>query len=75
MSQYLIRAASVRSILDQRHCSHQRAAQALQLSRSYWSQLCNRRRTLTPEMRHRMLSCPLFKDIPEDQLWERVESP
>lgn len=71
-SRYLLVTDQIRAILDGRHYSHQRAAQRLGVSRSYWSQLINGRRSLTPDMRARILECPLFAGLPEEQLW-RIE--
>lgn len=70
---WFLRTGTISHLLDTRHCSHTRVAQMLKLSRTHWSQLFNRRRSLTPDVRHTMLACPIFKDIPEDQLWEKVE--
>ena len=72
-NRYLLHGARVRAILDRAHYSHARAAQHLGISRAYWSQLVNRRRPLTADMRHLLLSSRLFQGTPEDQLWERKE--
>jgi transcriptional regulator with XRE-family HTH domain len=71
-ARYLIRTDLVREHLDRRHMSHRRVARKLGLSAPYWSQLLNRRRALTPDMRHLMLSSGLFEGLAEDALWERL---
>lgn len=70
---YLLRTDDVRDHLDRQHYSHHRVAQHLGISRAYWSQLLNRRRALTPDMRTLLLTSKLFRDLPEQKLWERVE--
>jgi plasmid maintenance system antidote protein VapI len=71
-SSYYLRGDVVRELLNRNHYSSARMAHYLGISRAYWSQLLNRRRALTPNMRHLLLSCMVFKSVPEDQLWERV---
>jgi hypothetical protein len=71
-ARYLLRTASVRDLLDRAHWSHHRTARHLGISSAYFSQLLNRHRALTPDMRHLFLSSPLFATVPETELWERV---
>ena len=70
---YLLRTESVRDLLNRKHWSHHRTARHLGISPAYFSQLLNRRRALTPDMRHLFLSSRLFEGVPEADLWERVE--
>lgn len=72
-ARYLLRTDDVREHLDRKHYSHHRVAKHLGISRAYWSQLLNRRRALTPDMRTLLLASQLFRDLPEQSLWERVE--
>jgi plasmid maintenance system antidote protein VapI len=71
-ARYLLRTDDVRDHLDRKHWSQQRTARHLGISKAYWSQLINRRRALTPDMRFRMLSSSLFEGVPEAQLWDRL---
>lgn len=68
-NRYLVNEEGVRGLLDERHLGHGEFAAMLGVSRSYWSQLVNGRRTLTPRMRRAMLDV-----LPGDEgrLW-RVE--
>jgi plasmid maintenance system antidote protein VapI len=72
-ARYLLRTDDVRDHLDRKHWSHHRVARHLGISKAYWSQLLNRRRALTPDMRTLLLSSPLFQGVPEVQLWDRLE--
>lgn len=55
-ARYLLCTEEVRDLLDRKHWSHHRVASHLGISKAYWSQLLNRRRALTADMRHLMLS-------------------
>lgn len=59
-------------VLDTHNLSHARFAEHLQVSRSYWSQLLNGRRRLSPEVRSRMLESRYLKGIPESSLWSET---
>jgi len=59
-------------VLDAHNLSHARFAEHLQVSRSYWSQLLNGRRHLSPEVRSRMLESRYLKGIPEASLWSEA---
>ncbi len=72
-ARYFLRTSSVRDVLDRAHWSHHHTARHLGVSPAYFSQLLNRRRALTPDMRHLFLSSPLFASVPETDLWERIE--
>jgi transcriptional regulator with XRE-family HTH domain len=68
---YLLRADHVRDFIDGLHQTQSWAARHLGLSRSYWSQLMNGRRPLSPSVRRLLLSSPHFGKLGEDALWER----
>jgi hypothetical protein len=70
---YWLRADIVQTVLDRNHLSHLRFADHLGISRSYWSQLVNRRRSLSPDLRRDLVASRYFRGIPEDQLWDIVE--
>ncbi|MDP2311268.1 MAG: helix-turn-helix transcriptional regulator [Pseudomonadota bacterium] len=69
---FLLRADHVRDLVDARHLTHAQVAERIGLARSYWSQLINRKRGLSPSIRRRILACDLFFGVPETELWERV---
>ncbi len=71
-ARYLLRTDEVRDHLDRQHWSHRRVARHLGISPGYWSQLLNRRRPLSPDMRMILLESRLFAGLPEDAIWERV---
>ena len=71
-TRYMLRTAAVRDHLDRKHLSHRRLSKRLGISPAYWSQLLNRRRALTPDMRHLLLTSGLFAGLDEDAIWERV---
>ncbi len=72
-ARYLLRTEEVRDHLDRKHWSHKRFARRLGISPAYWSQLLNRRRALTADMRHLLLLSGIFDGVDEDRLWERVD--
>ena len=61
--------------IEDRHLTQQDVAGLLGVSRSYWSQLFNGRRPLTPRMRLALLACPAFEGLAESDLWVTVEAP
>lgn len=67
-----IRPAVVIRILDRHHLTHSRVAAHLELSRSYWSQLVNGHRALSPEVRRRLMASRYFRGVSEDVLWGEV---
>ena len=69
---FRLRTRSIRAFLARRHRTHRWAARHLGLSRSYWSQLVNGRRPLSPMVRQLLLSSDFFGVLTEDELWERV---
>ena len=70
---YFVRTAFVQDVLDRHHLSHLRFADHLGMSRSYWSQVFNRRRPLSPDVRRDLLSSRYLRDLPEHDLWDVVE--
>lgn len=68
-NRYWLNEESVRELVDRRHLTHIEFAALLGVSRTYWSQIVNGRRALTPKVRRALLTV-----LPEDegQLW-RVE--
>ncbi len=69
---FYLRTATVQNILDDHHLTHMRFADHLGLSRSYWSQLFNRRRHLTPSVRQDLLASHYLRHLPEAELWDIV---
>ncbi len=69
---FLLLADRVRDHIDARHLTHAEVAERVGVARSYWSQLLNRKRALSPSIRRRILACELFVGVPETELWERV---
>jgi len=69
---FRLRTQSIRAFLARRHRTHRWAARHLGLSRSYWSQLVNGHRPLSPMVRQLLLSSDFFAALPEDELWEQV---
>ncbi len=71
---YFLRPETLQDVLDRHHMTHQRFADHLGLSRSYWSQVFNRRRHLTPMLRQCLLGSRYLKDLPEAALWDVVRT-
>jgi len=69
-ARHLLRPASVQGALDQHHLSHRDFAAHLGLSASYWSQLFNRRYTLSPRLRRKLKSSPYLQHLDDGQLWD-----
>ena len=67
---YWVRTDRVREIIDRQHYSQDGVAREVGVSRQYWSRLFNRRRPLSTAVRRRMLSAPVFQQVPESDLWE-----
>ena len=67
---YRLRKARIAVILDEQRLQHDVFARELDLSRQHWSQLFNRRRSLSPAVRARLLANPRLEGIPESELWE-----
>lgn len=69
---FFLRTAWFRTFLQRRHLRQEDFAKKLGLSRSYWSQILNRRRHLTVGVRQALLDCPLLAGVPERRMWEEV---
>jgi DNA-binding Xre family transcriptional regulator len=74
MPQFFIVTESLTRILSERDYSHTDLADALGITRSYWSLLYRRRRPLTPRMRRTLLSCEILQGVPRESLFECVEA-
>ncbi len=72
---FLIRQDTVQRVITRNHLTHQQFADHLGLSRSYWSQVFNRHRHLTPMLRQILLGSRLLKNVPEAELWDIVSAP
>ncbi len=70
---YLLRSDTLQRVLERNHLTHQRFADHLGLSRSYWSQVFNRHRHLTPTVRLYLLGSRYLKGVDEAELWDIVE--
>ena len=71
---YWIRRDTIQDVLDRYHLTHQRFADHLGLSRSYWSQIFNRRRHLTPMLRTCLLGSRYLASLTESELWDVVRN-
>ncbi|MFH1462879.1 MAG: helix-turn-helix transcriptional regulator [Pseudomonadota bacterium] len=69
---FLLRTDTLRWVLARNHLTHQRFADHLGLSRSYWSQVFNRRRHLTPTTRQLLLASRYLRGVSEADLWDLV---
>jgi len=72
---YLLRRDTIELALDRNHLTHRRFADHLGLSRSYWSQVLNRHRHLTPMVRRCLLGSRYLKGVDERLLWDIHEPP
>lgn len=71
-SRFWLNAATVLARLEERHLTHADVADALGLSRSYWSQLVHRKRSLSPQVRRAPLAAAALAGLSEAELWDRV---
>ena len=71
-SRFWLNAATVVARLEEHHLTHADHADAIGLSRSYWSQLVHRKRSLSPQVRRALLAFPAMAGLTEAQLWDRV---
>jgi transcriptional regulator with XRE-family HTH domain len=69
---FWVNAPPVVARLEARHLAHIDLADALRLSRSYWSQLVHRKRALSPQVRRALLAAPALVGLPEAVLWDRL---
>lgn len=71
---YYLKGRTVQEAAERHHVSLSLVAEQLGISRSYWSQLVNRRRSLTPAVRTRMLKSRFFRGMSESELWDVVSA-
>lgn len=71
---HTLRAERVHEIIDRHHMTLGEVAVLLGVSRSFWSQLINRTRSVSPKMRRRILACNVFAGVPDSDLWQRGEA-
>ena len=70
---FFLNQDTIQLVLDRNHLTHQRFADHLGLSRSYWSQVFNRHRHLTPMVRQCLIRSRYLKRVDEHTLWDVVE--
>ncbi|MEQ1569575.1 MAG: hypothetical protein ABMA64_28315 [Myxococcota bacterium] len=70
---FWLRTDTVQDVLDRSHLSHARFADHLGLSRSYWSQLVNRKRPLSPDVRRDLVASRYLRGIAQELLWDTRE--
>lgn len=70
-ARYWLKAEVLADRLDRSHLTHAEFADVLGISCSYWSQIFNKKRPLSPQMRRWLLHAPSLAGLSEDQLWER----
>ena len=66
---FYLRTEWWRAFLDRKHLSQRAFAEKLGVSRSHWSQLLNRRRSLSVGMRRRLLGMRLLRGVAEGEMW------
>lgn len=71
---HTLRTERVREIIDRHHMTLGEVAVLLGVSRSFWSPLINRNRSVSPKMRRRILACEVFAGVPDPDLWQRGEA-
>lgn len=65
-----LKTEAVIALLVQHNLSHTAFAAQLGLSKSGWSQILNRKRSVTPQMKARLRQNPVTGTLGDDQLWE-----
>lgn len=72
-----LRPEVFRDLLDRHHRNHHGFAEDLSITPGYWSQLLNRRRSLTPKVRRKLLDHELIRSaqLHEQDLWTINEPP
>lgn len=70
--QYFVRTAVIQRILDTKHLTNTRFAERAGFSRSYWSQILNRHRPISREIRRRVLDSGVFDGHDEADLWDVI---
>lgn len=69
-SRLLIQTQAFHKLLHEANLQHAEFARQLGIARSTWSQLLNRHRAVTPQMKIRLQNHPLIAGRPETALWE-----
>ena len=72
---YLLHGDFIRDLIDRANENCKSAAGKIGLSKSYFSQLLDRRRSASPAVRKKILACSLFAGIEPDALWDRIPVP
>lgn len=72
-----LRPEVIKDLLDRFHRNHRGFASDLEISSGYWSQLVNRHRPLSPEIRRRLLDHQLVRSaqLSEGDLWTVADLP
>ena len=73
-SRHILCPDRVCEIIDAHHLTLGEVAGLVGMSRSFWSQLLNNRRGVSPKMRTRIRACPVFAGVPDAELWQRCEA-
>lgn len=68
---YFLNAHVVDELLERHHLTHADVAHQLGYSRSYWSELVNNHRSLSPRLRRCLRQHPIFGAVDEAVLWTR----
>jgi plasmid maintenance system antidote protein VapI len=68
---YFLNAHAVDELLERYHLTHADVAHQLGYSRSYWSELVNNHRRLSPRIRRCLRQHPVFGTLDEAALWTR----
>ena len=69
---YFLIAETIDRILEDHDLHHADLAFQLGYSRSYWSQLVNGHRRLSPRIRRALRGHPLLRNLPTEVLWTRT---
>jgi hypothetical protein len=70
---FLLRTQTIEDVLDRHHLTHADFADHLGLSRSYWSQVVNRRRALSPAVRQCLIASRYLRGVAESALWDALD--
>ena len=68
---YFLIATTIDRVLEDNDLHHSEFAFQLGFSRSYWSQLLNGHRRLSPRVRRALRGHPILRDVPVEALWTR----
>ena len=70
-AEYWLRRPTIERLLEERAWTQEALADEIGICRVHFNKLVNRRRRLTRRSRRKLLDCPLLRDIPAEDLWER----